>query len=929
MLRSHRIAYDSLRYGYRFKDYTLLERVGEGGEADIWSAWDLVNKRVVAIRVIPKAIIDSEADNQIPSDVQRQVELLSKIEHPNVLPHYEFGSEELFHYIVMRYCSSGSLADRIIAGPISLEEVLRYTAQIISALDYLHNRKIVHRDLNPSNLLLDGQGRVYLADFGLAKLFVQDTLPMHTGRGTEIYAPYEQFARFEVVPQSDIYSLGITIFEMLTGRLPWGDSGIIASKPGEQSLSLPDLKAYNANLPADLTDVLRVMTAYYWDQRPSSAKAAYEMLLEAAGFENREDFLVYESLPLLEEDTLIRQDALYLLDRFQSIFDPATEKFPVRLTHFVVIDSGCQLDKPHPIEMQDGMGRFMLRGAITHNYHVEEWWQRLTNRQDRTLVCLNIISNENESIVGRALTQLLSDEEAVELPGSLGPVVLERLVEIASSSMSWSLRSKAMETIKRLIPKAEKWQPIGISTQSDYKLAGVALTESSISGEAAQLVGWIGSLTAVQVLVDAYSDDESERILEVFREVKASAGTLPNIVPAGVRFRVNARIAQGLWLRDQEGFSIPHLLIGLFAGLLVTIMMIWGIFSQIDARMRDSLFEPYPVSNVVTIVQVSDDDLDYYGRWDSWPRSLHAELIDQLSKAGARAILLDFVFNAETPDDAVLADAMRRAGTVIQPILGVEDANLEKIGEPRYPDLVPPNPDLIEASAALGHTNIVHDPDGYVRQMPTIIRVDEDQYMSLPMAAIQVFLNIKDTQPWKFVDGSLGFAGRQIPIDRNGIMIINYAGQPARPENHTYQMVNYRSVVEGLVQEELIKDKIVLVGITATGGKDFFLTPVSNGRPMAGIEILANVVETIWSSRFVSRPAPGLRVLILLFLGALIGVVARHVWSGLVITGLVAVSYFLLTSWLFDFSGVMLDLFYPFAVMLLSFVMAMIYRLTK
>ena len=293
MLRHQRSVSDSLRYGYRFKHYTFLERIGEGGEADIWSAWDTINQRVVAIRIIPKPEIGEGMEDQAPSNVQRQVQLLSKLDHPNVLPHYEFGSEAHFHYIIMHYCSAGSLADRIGAGPVSLEDVLKFTAQITSALDYLHHRNIVHRDLNPSNLLLDGQGRVYLADFGLAKLFIQDTLPMHTGRGTEVYAPYEQFARFEVVPQSDIYSLGITIFEMLTGRLPWGDSGIIAAKPGEQTLSLPDLSAYNSELPSELSDALRVMTAYYWDQRPSTAKAAFEMLLDASN-ETGEDLSAYE-----------------------------------------------------------------------------------------------------------------------------------------------------------------------------------------------------------------------------------------------------------------------------------------------------------------------------------------------------------------------------------------------------------------------------------------------------------------------------------------------------------------------------------------------------------------------------------------------------------------------------------------------------------
>jgi CHASE2 domain-containing sensor protein len=357
-------------------------------------------------------------------------------------------------------------------------------------------------------------------------------------------------------------------------------------------------------------------------------------------------------------------------------------------------------------------------------------------------------------------------------------------------------------------------------------------------------------------------------------------------------------------------------------------MMVWGVFSQINMRMRDSMYEPYPVSNVLTIVEVGDEDLAHYGRWDGWPRSLHAALIDHLSQAGARAILIDFVFAAEMVDDPVLAEAMRRAGVVVQPVLGLESANLDRSGKPRYPDIVEPNPGLLNESAMVGHTNIIHDQDGYVRKAPTMIQVKEQQFMSLAMAAIQVFVGAEATLPAQAEGGILEFAGRHIPVDENGAMFIHYAGPPAVRDARTYQMVSYRSVIEDTVPEELIKDKIILVGITATGGKDFFLTPVSNGRPMAGIEILANTIETIWSSRFISQPAEGVRIFVLLLLGALVGLVSRHLWSGLAFTVIIALMYFLLASWLFDSMGVLLDLFYPFLVMLLSFMLAVIYRQT-
>jgi adenylate cyclase len=133
-------------------------------------------------------------------------------------------------------------------------------------------------------------------------------------------------------------------------------------------------------------------------------------------------------------------------------------------------------------------------------------------------------------------------------------------------------------------------------------------------------------------------------------------------------------------------------------------------------------------------------------------------------------------------------------------------------------------------------------------------------------------------------------------------------------------------VLAGTVPADLLRDKIVLIGITATAEPDSYLTPVSEGRPMYGVEILANVIESIWSDHFIRVPGTAVRVLILLGLGLLVGLLCVRPLTGLIFSLSIASIYFLLVSWLFDATGLMLDLYYPFATIGLCYFMVSAYR---
>lgn len=157
-------------------------------------------------------------------------------------------------------------------------------------------------------------------------------------------------------------------------------------------------------------------------------------------------------------------------------------------------------------------------------------------------------------------------------------------------------------------------------------------------------------------------------------------------------------------------------------------------------------------------------------------------------------------------------------------------------------------------------------------------------------------------------------------------MSIYYAGPPATDEQRTFRTVSYQDVMDQKVPAEYFRDKIVLVGMTATAEPDRYLTPVSQGRPMYGVEILANVIESVWSGRFIFRPGEAARGLILVLLGILTGLICTRPWSGLIFASALAFFYFVLVVWIFELNGVMLDILFPSLTIAFSYATVTAYR---
>src|SRR6266498_4495907 len=151
-----------------FRQYQLLEQIGTGGQAVVWSALDQSQTHIYAIKF--NKILDSDQTNAEEIGIEQKFEKLVKLHHPHILPIHEDGSEEKVRFMVTPYIPGGTLTARIKTTPLSFAEILRFGTEIASALDYLHSQGVIHRDIKSSNILLDLSDHTYLADFGLARL---------------------------------------------------------------------------------------------------------------------------------------------------------------------------------------------------------------------------------------------------------------------------------------------------------------------------------------------------------------------------------------------------------------------------------------------------------------------------------------------------------------------------------------------------------------------------------------------------------------------------------------------------------------------------------------------------------------------------------------------------------------------------------------
>jgi len=251
--------------------YQIIESIGKGGMAEIYRAYQPSTKRDVVVKVLFSAFRN---DPGFVNRFTREVDIIAHLQHPHIIQVYDFGEQDNQLYIVMAYLQGGSLADRIKESQngMKVPEVVRLMHLIASGLDYAHAKGIIHRDLKPSNILMDEYGNPYLADFGIAKSLEGRHDATNTiMSGTAGYIAPESAQTGRSTKKADIYALGVILFEMFTGQLPYTGRNPYKVLSAHVNQDIPQLLDYRPELPGTLQMVIEKALAKDPEKRFSSA----------------------------------------------------------------------------------------------------------------------------------------------------------------------------------------------------------------------------------------------------------------------------------------------------------------------------------------------------------------------------------------------------------------------------------------------------------------------------------------------------------------------------------------------------------------------------------------------------------------------------------------------------------------------------------
>jgi serine/threonine protein kinase len=251
--------------------YEVKSELGRGGMATVYRAYDPRFEREVAVKVLPSELL--HADPQFRLRFEREAKIIAQLEHSAIVPVYDVGEADGQPFFVMRYMNGGSLSDRMKAGPLDVEETARILSIIAPGLDEAHSKGIVHRDIKPSNILFDRRNNPYISDFGIAKLS-QAQAGNVTGSaiiGTPAYMAPEQAQGIDVDGRTDIYSLGIILYEMLTGKQPYEADTPMGVAIKHITDPVPHILAANPNLPAGMEGIIQKAMAKNKEDRYPTA----------------------------------------------------------------------------------------------------------------------------------------------------------------------------------------------------------------------------------------------------------------------------------------------------------------------------------------------------------------------------------------------------------------------------------------------------------------------------------------------------------------------------------------------------------------------------------------------------------------------------------------------------------------------------------
>ncbi|WP_026585587.1 Stk1 family PASTA domain-containing Ser/Thr kinase [Bacillus sp. J33] len=285
--------------------YKILDMIGGGGMANVYLAHDMILDRDVAVKVLR---MDFAEDEEFIRRFHREAQSATSLAHPNIVNIYDVGEEDSIYYIVMEYVDGQTLKQYIQQNsPVQIDEALEIMKQLTSAISHAHQNHIIHRDIKPHNILIDNNGNVKITDFGIAMALSATSITQtNSVLGSVHYLSPEQARGGMANRKSDIYSLGIVMFELLTGRLPFsGESAVSIALKHLQS-ETPSLKRWNPSIPQSVENIVLKATA-------------------------KDPFHRYDTVDEMEEDirTALDPERLHEAKFMVPIDDDATKAIPV------------------------------------------------------------------------------------------------------------------------------------------------------------------------------------------------------------------------------------------------------------------------------------------------------------------------------------------------------------------------------------------------------------------------------------------------------------------------------------------------------------------------------------------------------------------------------------------------------------------------
>jgi adenylate cyclase len=367
--------------------------------------------------------------------------------------------------------------------------------------------------------------------------------------------------------------------------------------------------------------------------------------------------------------------------------------------------------------------------------------------------------------------------------------------------------------------------------------------------------------------------------------------------------------------------------LGAAAAVATSLLAAVGIFERLELKALDLLFllrGPQVASSPIVIVGIDYESLQTLGTSWPWPREYHARLLDRLREA--KVVGIDFLFTqpGDPRQDRLLAEAARAASNVVWA------SHFAFIKEAQFviESQVLPIPMLRKASPHTGYVDLPFDRDGAVRRVAPVKVYHGQVYQSFGLRVLErAGLSRLAMTPEGMQHGP---DGPMLPVDKDNTLLINYIGPP-----RTFPHVPYHKVLRGEVPPDTFRDKLVLVGAVSQTLMDHFFTPffssLFSNEQMAGVEIHANIIETMLSGRYLTRGTSWINMTILVVLGVAVGtmtVALRALWGSLLSTAL-GIAYAMVIAGLFLTSGYWLNLIAPAATILLALACTGIYRFVR